>query len=314
MLIIAIMIVYVAFTFYADIGKLSRAVLNIDYWTVPLIFAPMTANILWLAFRFHVFLRILSIKIPIKKSILIYLSGLSLTATPGSSGQIIKSQIMKKQLGYAISKTMPIVLIEKWNELAASLLILIVLYLIDSIFESILIIIIGAAIAVFLFGLIRYRAFLNSFKKIVLRVHRLRIFEESIENSQDTLKMLSSKWLVIEGITITIPALIFQAISVYFAFQALGIKITFVLSTQIFYVALISGIISFVPGGLGVTEGSMAALLFKYYYYNHDLSVITGAIIFVRLVTLWYPTALGIIISQLITKYKNILGDQEYQQ
>ena len=186
------------------------------------------------------------------------------------------------------------------------------LYLIDSIFESILIIIIGAAIAVFLFGLIRYRAFLNSFKKIVLRVHRLRIFEESIENSQDTLKMLSSKWLVIEGITITIPALIFQAISVYFAFQALGIKITFVLSTQIFYVALISGIISFVPGGLGVTEGSMAALLFK--YYNHDLSVITGAIIFVRLVTLWYPTALGIIISQFITKYKNLLGDQEYQQ
>ena len=83
MLIIAIMIVYVAFTFYADIGKLSRAVLNIDYWTVPLIFAPMTANILWLAFRFHVFLRVLSIKIPIKKSILIYLSGLSLTATPG---------------------------------------------------------------------------------------------------------------------------------------------------------------------------------------------------------------------------------------
>src|SRR5919199_6891882 len=138
MFITAIMIVYVAFTFYADIGKLSRAVLNIDYWTVPLIFAPMTANILWLAFRFHIFLRVLSIKIPIKKSILIYLSGLSLTATPGSSGQIIKSQIMKKQLGYAISKTLPIVLIEKWNELIAALLILIILSLIDSILEAVI--------------------------------------------------------------------------------------------------------------------------------------------------------------------------------
>src|SRR5215212_7562420 len=156
MLIIAIMIVYVAFMFYADIGKLSRAVLNIDYWTVPLIFAPMTANILWLAFRFHVFLRVLSIKIPIKKSILIYLSGLSLTATPGSSGQVIKSQIMKSQLGYAISKTMPIVLIEKWNELCASLLILVILTLINSLFESMLIIIIGIIIAAFFLGIMRY--------------------------------------------------------------------------------------------------------------------------------------------------------------
>ena len=110
------MAVYVALAFYADIGKLSRTTLKIDYLTIPLIVALMTGTILLLAFRFHRFLRALDIKISIKKSILIYLKGLSLAVTPGSAGQIIKSQIMKKQFGYAISKTLPMILIEKWNE------------------------------------------------------------------------------------------------------------------------------------------------------------------------------------------------------
>jgi uncharacterized protein (TIRG00374 family) len=149
-----------------------------------------------------------------------------------------------------------------------------------------------------------HRTLFNSFKKIVVRLPRLKTLEESIENSQDSLKVLSSRKVVAEGIIITTPAMIFQAISVYFAFHALGIKIAFVLSTQIFYVALISGILSFLPGGLGVTEGSMAALLLK--YYDHDLASLTGAVIFVRLVTLWYPTLLGIIVGQFIMKYNKI--------
>ena len=308
-LIIVMMIVYVAFAFYTDIGKLSRTTLKIDYLTIPLIVAPMTMTILLLGFRFHRFLKAINIRISIKNSILIYIAGLSLAVTPGSSGQIIKSKIMEKHFGYAISKTSPIILVEKWNELCASLLILIISVAINLIFESILIIMIGIPIAVFLFSMMRYRTIFNSFKKIVLRLPRLRTFEESIENSQDSLKVLSSRKVVAEGIIITMPAMIFQAISVYFAFHALGIKIDFILSTQIFYVALISGILSFLPGGLVVTEGSMAALLLK--YYNHDLAGLAGAVIFVRLVTLWYPTLLGIIVGQFIMKYKNILIGQD---
>jgi len=60
-LIIAIMIVYVAFAFYADLGKLFRTALKINYLIIPLITALMTSSILLLAFRFHVFLRALDV-------------------------------------------------------------------------------------------------------------------------------------------------------------------------------------------------------------------------------------------------------------
>jgi glycosyltransferase 2 family protein len=301
-IIIALMIAYVAFAFYADLGKLSIATLKVDYLAIPLIVATVTAANLLLGVRFHRFLNALDMKIAIKKSILIYLTGLSLAVTPGSSGQVIKSQILKKRFGYAISKTSPIVLVEKWNELCAALLILIICVGINPILESLLIIMIGSATAIFLFGIMRHHSLLNSLRRIILRIPRLKLIAENIESSQGTLKVLSSKKLLVEGIVITLPAMILQVISVYFTFNALGMKISFIASTQIFYVSLISGILSFLPGGLGVTEGSMTALLLK--YCDHSLAVVASAVICVRLVTLWYPTFLGIIISQFVMKNK----------
>lgn len=301
-LIIVIMIAYVAFAFYADIGKLSRTALKIDYLTIPLAVLPMSANILLLGLRFHRYLSALNIKISLRKSILIYITGLSLTATPGSSGQIIKSKIIKNMFGHAISRTFPIILFEKWSELVSVLLILIVLASLNAMWESILITVIGIVIAVLFFGAMTNQALFSVFKKIFIKIPRLRTLEQNLETSQDALKLLSSKKMVLQGIIITTPAMILQAVSAYFAFHALGIKISFVPSTQIYYTSLLSGILSFVPGGLGITEGSMTALLLK--YYGGSIALLAGAVIFVRLITLWYPTFLGLLIGQFILKHK----------
>jgi glycosyltransferase 2 family protein len=299
-----VMIVYVAFAFYSDVGKLSKTVFKIDYHTIPIILAPMTIAMLSHGFRFHRFLGALDIDIPLKSSIFIYLAGLSLNVTPANSGQIIKSQIIKKQFGIPISKTSPIILVEKWNELNATLIILVILAAINSFLESTLIILIGIGVAVFLFGVMKNSAFFNLFKRVIVRFPRLKIFEESIENSQDALKRLASTKMVLEAIILTMPGVILQALSVYLAFQALGVRIDFIASTQIFYISLIAGVLSLIPGGFGVTEGSMLGLLIRYNNYNNALTLLTAAVIFVRLVTLWYPTFLGLIITRFIVKYK----------
>jgi glycosyltransferase 2 family protein len=176
--------------------------------------------------------------------------------------------------------------------------------------ESIFVIILGAALAMLFFGLMRKQGVAFFFlSKITAKFQRLRKFEESIENSQESLKILSSMRVVIfEGFIITIPSLLLQAVSVFLAFQALGIKIDFIASTQIFYTALIAGIFSFVPGGLGVTEGGMIALLSRY-YYNYDLGLLAAAVIFVRLITFWYGTLLGGITG--LIKYRSFMVSKQ---
>jgi uncharacterized protein (TIRG00374 family) len=297
-----IMIIYVGIALYTDVGKLSKSVLRIDYSTIPLILIPMTIAIVLLAVRYHRLLRAIGINISIKGSISIYVAGLSLLVTPASSGLIIKSQVIKSQFGYAISRTSPIVFIEKWSELTSILLILIVCTAIHPIFESMLIIVVGIALALIFVGIMKNPAFFAFFKRSAVRFPRLKKWEESIENSKDTLKVLSSKKAVFEGFIFATPAEILQAVSVFFAFQAVGVKIGFVTSTQIFFTGLISGILSFIPGGFGITEASMLGLLIK--YYNNDFALLAAAIIFVRLVTLWYSTCLGLITAQIIIKYK----------
>ena len=299
-IVIVIMILYVAFAFYIDIGKFSKVVLNIQYWFLPLILIPETVHILLLGLRFHRFLQALGINIPIRKSMLIYITGLSLTVTPGNAGQVIKSQVIKNQLGFPVSKTSPIILAEKWSELTAILIILIAFGIVNSFLESNVIIVIGTVIALALFGIMRNALIFTQFKRVLLRFSRLRKFEESIENSRGAAKILFSKRMVSEGFLFTTPAKILEGLSVFFAFQALGVKIGFISCTQIFYTASLSGIFSFVPGGFGVTEGSMLALLIK--YYGTNLALLATAVIFSRIITIWYSTVLGMITSQFFIK------------
>nr|MDQ6862366.1 flippase-like domain-containing protein [Thermoproteota archaeon] len=180
--------------------------------------------------------------------------------------------------------------------------ILVVFAIANTIVESTLIIIIGGFIALSLFAMMRNPAVFTLFKRFLLRFSRLRKFEESIENSRGTLKILFSRRVVLEGFILTTPAKILEATSVFLAFQALGIKIGFIASTQIFFTALLSGIFSFVPGGLGVTEASMLGLLIK--YYSNNLVLMGSAVIFIRMMTIWYSTFLGVIASQFVMKKK----------
>jgi uncharacterized protein (TIRG00374 family) len=304
MVLILIMILYVGFAFYLDIGKFSRVALNIRYWNVPLILVPETLQLLLLGLRFHRLLRALEINISIKQSILIYFTGLSLTVTPANTGQVLKSQIIKRQLGHAISKTSPIILVEKWSELTAVLIILVVFAFVNAMVESTVVIIIGSIITLSLFAIMINPAFFKLFKTILLRFSRLRKFEESIENSRGTLKILFSRRVILEGFILTTPAKILEATSVYLAFHVLGVNIGFIASTQVFFTALLYGIFSFVPGGLGVTEGSMLGLLIK--YSGDNLVLLGSAVIFSRMMTIWYSTLLGMIASQFVLKKRKV--------
>jgi hypothetical protein len=88
-LVTMIMVIYVALVLYIDVGKLSITSVRINYLTIPSILIPMTLTILVLGYRFHRFLQALNINTPLKKSILIYITGLAFAVTPVDSGQVI---------------------------------------------------------------------------------------------------------------------------------------------------------------------------------------------------------------------------------
>lgn len=171
---------YVGLALYLDIEKVSKTTFKIHYWTVPLILTPITIDILLLAFQFHRLLRVLDLNIPMRRSFLIYFIGLSFAITPISAGQILRSQIIKKEFDYAFSKTSPILFFEKWSELAALLVILVALAIVNLMLDSIFIIIAGTALVLVFFAIMRNRGLFLFIKKTTTRFRKLRKFEASI--------------------------------------------------------------------------------------------------------------------------------------
>lgn len=297
---VSVMILYVILLLYSDITKLSKHILEIDYRFLPAILFLANIMILLLALRFHRLLRKLGIEISLKKSILIYISGLSFGITPGGAGTIVKSHIIKSWYNIPISKTAPIIFVEKWTELNSVLLILTACIFIEGIMEVKIIGTVGIIVSLLFLGLVRNQTVFSIFKKTMIRF-KLSKYEEIIENSQSTFKILTGVGITLEGLFITTIAKLAEAFSIYLVLKALKMQIDFIFSTQVFYTSIVSGFLSFIPGGFIVTEGSMLGLLVK---YGTEFSLATVAVIFSRLLSIWYATILGLITTKFIIKYQ----------
>lgn len=296
-LVIIGVIVYILFALVSDISK-SQIILN-HFEIMPITIVPILASLLLLAIRFHRMLHALGIYTTIRKSIGIYFAGLSLLVTPAGAGQVIKSRFIKKEFGEAISKTSPIVLVETWSALSSVLIIVILFLLIRQVLEVEIIALIGSLFAILIAALVKNAKFFSIFKKYAQRIERLNKFETMIENSRSTCHVLMSLNMIVEGLILTIPAKLLEALCVFIIFESLGFKIDYILSTQVYFTSLVAGMLSFIPGGFVIVEGSMVAILAK---YGYSLSASTVAVLLIRISTIWFATILGLITLHLPAK------------
>jgi len=81
-------------------------------------------------------------------------------------------------------------------------------------------------------------------------------------------------------------------VAVFLIFKSLEMELGFIESSQIFLTSIIAGLFSFLPAGIGVTEGSYLGLLVS---HGFEISIATAIVLVVRLLTLWYSTIVGFI-------------------
>ena len=87
----------------------------------------------------------------------------------------------------------------------------------------------------------------------------------------------------------------------YIGFLALGVDLGYVLTSQIYLTSLGYGVLSLLPGGIGVTEGVADYLLVQ---QGLTISVASSLVIFTRLVTIWSATGVGLIFTRFASKQK----------
>ncbi|MCU0405769.1 MAG: flippase-like domain-containing protein [Ignavibacteriaceae bacterium] len=283
-------ILYLAFTIYADINQVITAFKQFNLLLLPLLLVLSFLNYFARFLKWDYYLSIVKVKMKKIDSLSTFMSGLIMSVTPAKLGEVLKSVLVKEITGEPISKTAPIVLAERITDFLSLLLIAIfgafvfdyggnITIIVAAFFIILIIIISNKKIA---FPLINLSERIPFIKKYIHNIH------SAYESSY---KLLKLKPLIL----MTILSLIswgFECLGYYFILKNFDADFGLLWASFSYSFSTIVGAISMLPGGLGLTEGSLTYLLIGK-GISVDISVATTFII--RAVTLWFAVLVGIV-------------------
>ncbi len=227
--------------------------------------------------------------------------------SPAKSGEVVKAYILKKRFEIDYSKGLVTVIIERVSDLIGiCFLIILIGSLIISesvvggfIFSTIILLLVIVFMVLSLTS--------NKLIHILLRFPFLsnKLERGKIEDFQKDLKENLKPTKFASPLLIGILAQLFSALRIYIIFISLGKNVAFFESLLIFFVTLVIGILTLIPGGLGSMEISGSILYSK--FLGLDLTTSVVAIFLLRLSTYIVDLPLGLISGYSLNFWKKKL-------
>jgi len=291
---------YVALILFSDAEKISDHFIHIRIELIFLVFLFGISSHIIKSFRQKEFLQIVDEKIPFKKNLIIYLAGLSLIATPGGIGTFIKSKFLKSKFGIPNNKSISVIFLERYHDLLAATSIILFSFLVSFSLISTTLVIISSFLLIVVYLLISN---MKTFSFIHNKLLKIKFIAKRLPEvgPDESFFILTRPKAMTKGWLISITGWGLDSLAVYIGFLAFNVDLGYLLTSQIYFTSLGYGILSLIPGGIGVTEG-----VFDYLLVNQglDLSIASALVIFTRLTTLWSATIIGLIFTRYALKQK----------
>ena len=282
---------YTIFSLITDIQKISNEFASINIFYIPLILGFHFLAMGIRSIRQKVFFDSLNIKLSTKQNIKLYFAGMSLMVTPGGSGELIKNRILKEKFGHSYTKTIPVLLAEKYHNMLSVIPILFFFLLFKESYEILTITSIIAVILFCIFLIVKNQKLcLNTMSKIP-RKWILKEIPDNTSSFYDSLLILFKGKTLFSGLSIGIIAWLADAVAIYFCFLAFDLNFDFIYTTLTNFAPMIVGTILFIPGGLGVLELGMTGLLLQ---SGIMISTASALVLFIRFMITWSSVIVGI--------------------
>ena len=295
---IIIILFYAIILFAFDLEKIIFTINQINPFYYIAIFPITGLTLLVQGWRYQLTLRKLNIDISFKDSFLIYAAGLSMLLTPGGSGSLVKSYFLKIKTGKSFSSTSPIIIYEKWLELIAIVTIIGIFLIPVSFFESQIIFIIGSFLSIFIFFAFKNSIGINLLNKLFNKLPFLNGLKVNVAEFQSTTKILCKPKPLFQLLSITFISKFLPMISVFLVFKLFDNDIDIFTTSLIYFSSLVAGLLTFIPGGIIITEAGLLGLSLK---SGFDLSTATVLVILIRLLTFWFPIFIGFLSLKFIS-------------
>ena len=268
-----------------QITSLKNSFINLIYW-LPLFYFILLLSYLGRYLRWRILIGSLSVGETSFKDLLWWFSGFSLTATPGKIGEISRVHQLNKYLGYPKDILLPTFFVERFFDFLSVLIWLLILS--------------PKYIFIYYQELISSKYFLifTIFILIISIFLFKKLFKYSKLKWTDLKSKIPKKKILTTIIFSTLTSMFFWAIEALILWLLVYVLSNNAISISsaicIYFISGILGVLSGLPGGIGINEATTTILL-----QQEGLPGTLALIISIlrRLITIWSISGISILLS-----------------
>jgi len=287
--------VYLFFIIYVNFNQFIESLSNFSLWLLPVILFLSFVNYTVRFYKWDYYLKLIKVKLNKIDSFYIFMSGMVMSVTPGKLGEFLKAFLVKEKTGIPMSKTSPVIIVERLTDSIAFIIISLVGAYIFS-YGMVISLIITAVLIVLIILLTSPKLFIYVLHYLE-RSSKLNKYVVKIENAYNSIQLLLKPSVLFSMTLVSVVAWFAECLGYYFILRNFGIEINLMWASFSYAFANIVGTVSMLPGGLGITEGSLTFLLIGK-GVSKATSVTTTFI--VRVSTLWFAVLVGLIALSLL--------------
>lgn len=292
--------VFAAMSVYADVRELGDRLAGFGWWAFGLALALALTNYAIRFVRWQLYLRARDIAVPTMTSARIFLAGFALSVTPGKIGELVKCYLLRETCEVPIARSAPIVVAERVTDLVALLVLGVCGVAAYGIATEL--VVAGAAVVGFGLLVLAWPRLGNGLIRLVSAPRPLARLGSRLREFYRGLASLTRPGRLAWSSALAVVAWLCECVGFAVIISAFpGTDVPLGLATLIYASTTIAGALSFLPGGLLVTEAAMTLMLVQS-ARGVDQPTAAAATILIRLATLWFAVGIGLVAMALVRR------------
>jgi uncharacterized protein (TIRG00374 family) len=276
---------------FGDAPAVVDALGSLELWRIGAVFGLVTVSYGIRFLKWEYYLRTLRIDVPLKTSILIFVSGLMMVITPGKAGEVWKAWFLRDEQGIPVNQTAPVVGAERVTDLlalAAFAFLGVVLYRQSSTtLIGVTVLFVGGV------ALLQWQSLCLRILTLCETIPLIGSYADEIREFYDSTYALFRPKQLGVAMVISLVAWGMEGVALWIVLNGFATDASILLALFVLGLGSVVGAASLLPGGLGAAEASMVGMLV---FFEYSRAIAVSSTLVIRVGTLWYGAVLGTVV------------------
>lgn len=302
-------VLYVAAVIYFDIGPVQATLRGYPWWVFAVALGLSATNYLLRFAKWELALGWLEVRrdapgLTRGRSLLIYLAGLSMSVTPGKVGEVLRSTLLKSSDGVPFARTAPVVVADRLTDLIA--LVLLSLVALAQYPQYVPIMAVTVVLIVAGIVVLGSPKLLRALLGLVARLSVLRSLAAKVDALVESTAVVLRVKNLLALTVLSVLGWSLECVGFWLIVSNFpGVSASLETCMFLWAAGTLVGALSFLPGGLGATEGSLVVAT-QHLLIGVTQPVALAATLLARIATLWFGELVGGIALGLFLRDPNV--------